>query len=254
MDRRDSLLARLDGLLDDPLVRAMMAADHVDEDDLRDMLEDLAQRRRLNMHIRPGIVPGSLSICRQSDSGSHGVGVILLDRVGRVFAGQCISSTPVMRREHAWQPPQGRIAAGEAPVDAALRTLQDTIGTANAEILAESRGWIRYDLPPPLWCKVDGRYLVGHEQKWFVLRFLGIDADINVATSFPTFDAWRWTEPGQLGELLIHLKRHLYRSLMEEFASVLSTGAGTREACEVVPFPDLAKRATHQDRAETTRQ
>ena len=54
----------------------------------------------------------------------RGVGILLLSRVNEVFVAQRRDT-----RIDAWQMPQGGIDAGEAPRDAALRELEEEIGT-----------------------------------------------------------------------------------------------------------------------------
>ncbi|NQV80953.1 MAG: RNA pyrophosphohydrolase, partial [Alphaproteobacteria bacterium] len=110
---------------------------------------------------------------------------MLLNRHGEVFVAQRIDSPG-----EAWQMPQGGIDQGEEPAVAAIRELGEEIGTANAAIIAEFPDWIPYDLPAHLRRRLwDGRYR-GQTQKWFVMRFLGVDEDINIATPEPEFDAW----------------------------------------------------------------
>ncbi len=113
--------------------------------------------------------------------------------------------------------PQGGIDDGESPETAALRELEEEIGTAKAEIIAASTDWIRYDLPPELVGKAwKGRYR-GQKQKWFALRFTGTDADINIETEHPEFDAWRWVDFDRLVDLVVPFKRELYRAVVKEF-------------------------------------
>jgi putative (di)nucleoside polyphosphate hydrolase len=140
------------------------------------------------------------------------VGIMLIDRGGRVFVAQRID-TP----GDAWQMPQGGIDQGESPHRAALRELHEEIGTDKAEVLAESRDWRRYDLPPMLVPRLwDGRYR-GQEQKWLALRFLGEDADIDIATETPEFNAWRWAEMAELPDIIVPFKRQIYREVIAEF-------------------------------------
>ncbi len=145
----------------------------------------------------------------------RGVGLMLLDRRNFVFAGRR-SDTP-----GAWQMPQGGVDAGESPRAAALRELAEEIGTDKAEILAESRDWLRYEFPAELGGRVwDGRYR-GQELKWFALRFLGNDGDIDIATHELEFDAWRWLPPAELVGLIVPFKRALYEAVLREFAPLL---------------------------------
>ncbi|HYD32201.1 MAG TPA: RNA pyrophosphohydrolase [Azospirillaceae bacterium] len=143
------------------------------------------------------------------------VGVMLINHDGQVFVAQRLD-TP-----GAWQMPQGGIDKGETPHEAALRELEEEIGTAKAEILAESRGWICYDLPDHLLGKVwKGRYR-GQEQKWVLARFTGGDTDINLATDHPEFDAWRWVMPDNLPSLIVPFKRATYEAVLAEFRPLL---------------------------------
>ena len=86
---------------------------------------------------------------------------------------------------------------------------------------AETGGWIPYDLPhdlvPRLW---KGRYR-GQEQKWFLLRFLGTDADVNIATDHPEFSAWRWLPPDRLAASIVPFKRATYERVLDEFGRFL---------------------------------
>lgn len=151
----------------------------------------------------------------------RGVGVLLLNRDNLVFAAQRIDT-----RAEAWQMPQGGIDKGEEPLDAALREMKEEIGTDKAELLAESRGWLTYDLPPELASKVwKGRYR-GQTQKWFALRFLGRDSDIDLNTEKPEFSAWRWVAPGELPGLIVPFKRGLYHEVLAEFAGLLGSASG----------------------------
>ena len=141
------------------------------------------------------------------------VGVMLLNRQGEVFVGRRIDM-PVLP---AWQMPQGGIDRGETPSQAALRELKEEIGTDKAEILGESRGWLKYELPAELAGKVFGGRYCGQKQKWFAMRFTGEDSDIDLATAHPEFDRWQWVAPDRLPELIVPFKRQLYFDILAEF-------------------------------------
>lgn len=141
------------------------------------------------------------------------VGIMLLNRHGEVFVARRLD----MPMLPAWQMPQGGIDAGESPRQAALRELKEEIGTDKAEILGESRGWLKYDLPAELAGRIWGGRYRGQQQKWFVMRFTGDDRDIDLATEHPEFDAWQWVAPTRLPELIVPFKRQLYIDILAEF-------------------------------------
>ena len=148
----------------------------------------------------------------------RGVGIMLFGPPGRVLVAKRIDMP-----SDAWQMPQGGIDEGETPLDAAWREMAEEIGTAKAELLAESRDWLHYDLPaelvPQLW---HGRYR-GQQQKWFAFRFTGRDDDIDIARENPEFSAWQWAPFDSLPDLIVPFKRTLYRQLLEEFRPLVTT-------------------------------
>ena len=145
-----------------------------------------------------------------------GVGVMLLDGGKRVFVGRRID----MAGEN-WQMPQGGIDKGETPREAALRELKEEVGTDHAEILAETTGWLRYDVPREIAGRLwRGRYR-GQMQKWFAMRFTGRDSDIDLAAHHPEFNAWKWVAPAELPRLIVPFKRQLYLDVLAEFAPLL---------------------------------
>lgn len=143
------------------------------------------------------------------------VGITLLNRDGLVFVARRLDT-----EIEAWQMPQGGIDKGETPEQAALRELEEEIGTNKVEILAEHPEWLTYDLPPDLLGKVwKGRYR-GQKQKWFAMRFLGSDRDINLDTAHPEFEDWRWVPLLQLPELIVPFKRDVYAQVVQAFQTL----------------------------------
>lgn len=119
--------------------------------------------------------------------------------------------------------PQGGIDKGEDPRDTALRELAEETGIAadKVNIIARSRDEHFYDLPDDLIGKVWGGKYRGQRQIWYLIRFLGTDADVDIATRHPEFREWRWARPEELPELIVPFKRKLYRDVLHEFQDLI---------------------------------
>lgn len=146
------------------------------------------------------------------------VGVMLMNAEGKVFVGQRKDSEVA-----AWQMPQGGIDKGEAPEDAALRELWEETGvTADlVEVVGRTGDWVTYDLPDELVGKVwKGKYR-GQKQLWFLLRFLGTDDQIDIATEHPEFSEWAWLPADDLVANIVPFKRAVYEHVVAEFAEKL---------------------------------
>jgi putative (di)nucleoside polyphosphate hydrolase len=144
---------------------------------------------------------------------------VLFNDQGLVFVGQRLDAY-----QNAWQYPQGGIDEGEEPHIAALRELEEEIGTANVEIIGDIQEWLNYDLPPDLQGHVwKGRYR-GQTQKWFAMRFLGDDSEIDPTTvEHPEFRAWKWAEIQEIPEMAVPFKRSIYQTLVSEFSRFAKT-------------------------------
>lgn len=146
------------------------------------------------------------------------VGVMLLNRDGDVFVGQRCD-----RDLEAWQMPQGGVEKGEAAEVAALRELEEEIGVRRdlVEVVAQTANWLPYDLPHDLVPKIwKGRYR-GQEQKWFLMRFNGADAQVNIETDHPEFSSWRWLPVTELVAGIVPFKRAVYEAVVHEFEEYL---------------------------------
>jgi putative (di)nucleoside polyphosphate hydrolase len=154
-----------------------------------------------------------------SDAGYRpAVGVMLLNQAGKVWVGQRLDNSL-----EAWQMPQGGLDKGEAPLDGALRELEEETGIDRnlVELVAQAGEELTYDLPPDLVGKVWKKNWRGQRQTWFLMRFLGEDSDVNIATPEPEFRAWKWAEPAELPAMIVPFKQQLYRDVLEAFAEWL---------------------------------
>ncbi len=150
------------------------------------------------------------------------VGAVLFNDAGLILIARRADMPNAEGAPGGWQLPQGGVDAGEDLRVAVLRELEEEIGTAKAEIIAEHPEWLSYDLPPELLGKsFKGRYR-GQTQKWFALRFTGVDSDIRLDLDpHPEFDAWRWARLEELPGLAVSFKRPIYERLAVDFASVI---------------------------------
>ncbi len=137
---------------------------------------------------------------------------MLLNPANLVFVGCRIDQSA-----ENWQMPQGGIDEGEDPRTAAMREMYEEIGTNKAEIIAESREWLNYDLPPDLIPRVWGGRYRGQKQKWFACRFTGTDGDIVLDRHKPEFNAWKWAPMTEIARLIVPFKRPLYTQILAEF-------------------------------------
>ncbi|MFY0594960.1 MAG: RNA pyrophosphohydrolase [Cognatishimia sp.] len=143
------------------------------------------------------------------------VGVMLMNANGSVFVGQRLDS-----EVPAWQMPQGGIDKGENATTAALRELEEETGVSAdlVTLVAETDGWIAYDLPhdivPRIW---KGRFR-GQEQKWFLMRFHGSDDQVNIQVDHQEFSEWRWLPVDELVDNIVPFKRTVYEQVVAEFA------------------------------------
>ena len=145
-----------------------------------------------------------------------GVGAIVLNKNNKVFVGK--------RRDNPgknWQMPQGGVDKGESCIEAMKRELLEETGIKNIEILKEIDRWTEYELPDYLLGKIwKGKYR-GQKQKWFIVRFIGKDEEINLQTSHPEFIEWKWIEAENLPNVIVNFKKKLYENLLPEIKKII---------------------------------
>ena len=146
-----------------------------------------------------------------------GVGIIVLNKENKVFVGK--------RRDNPtnkWQMPQGGVDRGENLVNAMKRELKEETSIRSIEILKELEGWTEYELPDYLLGKIwRGKYR-GQKQKWFIVRFLGGDEEINLKTTHPEFIEWQWLDIENLPSVIVHFKKKVYEKLLPVIKSFIN--------------------------------
>jgi putative (di)nucleoside polyphosphate hydrolase len=144
---------------------------------------------------------------------------MLLNRDGKVFVAQRLDSTL-----EAWQMPQGGLDESEEELAGALRELEEEtgIGPEHVEIVARAPSELYYDLPDDLLGKIWKGKWRGQRQTWFLCRFTGTDADVNIETAAPEFRAWKWADPNELSAMIVPFKRKLYEDIVAAFSEWLS--------------------------------
>ena len=146
-----------------------------------------------------------------------GVGIVLLNDNNEVFVGKRIDNP-----ENFWQMPQGGVDENENFLDAAKRELEEETGIKNIKLIKEIEGWLTYDLPKNLLGKIwKGKYR-GQKQKWFIMKFLGNNNEININTKEPEFISWRWIKPSKLPEVAVNFKINIYKKISKELLTFIT--------------------------------
>jgi len=144
-----------------------------------------------------------------------GAGIVLLNHKNKVFVGKRIDNPA-----NSWQMPQGGVNQNENFLEAAKRELEEETGIKTVELIKELDKWLTYNLPKNLLGKLwKGKYR-GQKQKWFIMKFIGRDDEINIKTKNPEFIDWKWIEPMDLTKVAVDFKVNVYKKLVEELVSL----------------------------------
>ena len=157
------------------------------------------------------------------------VGLMVLNRAGDAFIGRRRNGPEHVDATHAWQMPQGGVDPDEDPWQAALRELYEETNVRSVERLGETRDWLTYDIPREIIGQAwKGKYR-GQRQKWYALRFVGDESEIDVAHPAggheAEFTAWRWEPMANLPALIIPFKRKVYEQVVAEFSRFAGPGS-----------------------------
>ena len=146
-----------------------------------------------------------------------GVGIIVLNSKNKVFVGK--------RKDNpcdTWQMPQGGVEPNELLLMAMKRELEEETSIKNIEVLKEFNRWLEYELPRNLIGKIwQGKYR-GQKQKWFIVKFTGMESEININTKFPEFIEWKWIDMNLLHSLIVNFKKHVYKDILNELKKFIN--------------------------------
>jgi len=146
-----------------------------------------------------------------------GVGVVVLNKDNKVFVAKRIDS-----QKKFWQMPQGGVDKGEDYLTAAYRELEEETSIKNVNLVKELDGLISYELPKSLLGIIwKGKYR-GQEQKWFVMKFLGQDKEINIKTKSPEFCEWKWIDLENITDFVVDFKLHVYEDVKRKVKEILN--------------------------------
>ena len=146
-----------------------------------------------------------------------GVGIIVLNRENKVFVAKRIDN-----QKNFWQMPQGGVDKGEDFLTAAFRELKEETSINNVEVIKEIEGMTTYELPDHLLGIIwKGKYK-GQKQKWFLMRFLGNDNEVNIQTKKPEFNEWKWVDINMITDLVVDFKLEVYRELKEKILKIIN--------------------------------
>ena len=146
-----------------------------------------------------------------------GVGAIVLNKKNQVFVGKR-KDNPVDK----WQMPQGGVNDGEDLTSAMKRELNEETGIENIKILNEIDGWFEYELPNYLLGKIWRGKFRGQKQKWFIVKFLGDDEEINLEKDKPEFIEWKWLDIENLPNVIVDFKKKVYEKLLPKIRNFIN--------------------------------
>ena len=146
-----------------------------------------------------------------------GVGIVVLNKDNKVFVAKRIDN-----RKDFWQMPQGGVDKGEDFITAAYRELEEETSIKNVKLIKELDGFITYHLPDHLLGIIwKGKYR-GQEQKWFLMRYLGKDNEINIKTKKPEFLEWKWVDLKLITELVVDFKLNVYKEVQKKVQKIIN--------------------------------
>ena len=147
----------------------------------------------------------------------NGVGIVVLNKNNKVFVAKRIDNP-----KNFWQMPQGGVDEGEDLLTAAYRELKEETSISNVKLIKEIDSTLTYELPDNLLGIIWKGKFKGQKQKWFLMRYLGEDEDINVKTKNPEFLEWKWVDIDEITEIVVDFKLNIYKELKEKVKRIIS--------------------------------
>tara|TARA_Y100000590_G_scaffold358871_1_gene414457 strand:+ start:167 stop:640 length:474 start_codon:yes stop_codon:yes gene_type:complete len=145
-----------------------------------------------------------------------GVGVVLLNNNNQVFVAKRIDNP-----NDFWQMPQGGIDKNEDSFNAALRELKEETSIINVKLIKEIQEEITYNLPQNLLGIIWKGKFKGQTQKWYIMKFLGNDNEINLKTKYPEFLEWKWIDIEDITDKVVDFKVNVYEKIKEELKKLI---------------------------------
>ena len=146
-----------------------------------------------------------------------GVGVIVLNNDNKIFVAKR-KDNPVDK----WQMPQGGVDKNESFINAMRRELNEETSIKDIQILKEIDGWFTYELPDNLLGIIWKGKFRGQKQKWFIVKFIGNDDEINLNTKHPEFIEWKWINYNNLPKVIVDFKKEVYKKLTIELKQLIN--------------------------------
>ena len=146
-----------------------------------------------------------------------GVGIVLLNKKNKVFVAKRIDNP-----KNFWQMPQGGVDKEENYYQAALRELKEETSIVSVELIKKIDKKLTYILPENLIGIIWKGKFKGQIQKWFIMRFIGNDSEINIKTKKPEFLDWKWINVEDLPKVAVKFKLDVYKNLKAEIKKILN--------------------------------
>ena len=146
-----------------------------------------------------------------------GVGIVVLNKENKIFVAKRIDN-----KKNFWQMPQGGVDKGEDFYEAAIRELEEETSIKSVSLIKKIDGLLTYHLPNELLGIIWKGKFKGQKQKWFLMRYLGNDNDIDIKTRNPEFLDWKWIDLKQITEVVVDFKLHVYKELQEKIKKIIN--------------------------------